>query len=334
MDNAGLQRFVSDIIARGEILDSDILPIRRVIGKDMDVDVHEADLLFRLNDIPKKSEKWNEYFIQIITTFLIHQTPPEGYISDINASWLMERIQKDGVVETPTELALLMNVLKLSKDVTPQLEMFAMEQVKRAVLNGEGYLAQGRTLEPGVIGEAEVEMLRTILYSVGGIGGVGISSAEAALLFDLNDACQNENNHPSWQKLFVRGVANHLMMVAAYEQPSMEEALDRKKWLEDLDNIPAASWKGALKSIGSQLTPAKFLANLKSITQPEQQTFSHMQRGNVFEAEKVTQEEASWLIERLNRDGKLDSNERALLDFLSEECPDIHESLKPMIKAA
>lgn len=334
MDNATLQKFVSEIIARGEILEADILPIRRVIGNDLNIDVHEADLLFRLNDLPKKPESWSPYFVQVITTFLIHQTPPEGYVSEINASWLRARIEKDGVVETETELKLLMSVLKLAKNVTPELELFALDQVKHAVADGTGYLGQGRTLQPGVIGEAEVEVLRAILYASGGLGGIGITSVEAALLFDLNDRFHSEDNHPSWQKLFVRGIANHLMMVAAYNEPSMEEALRRENWLKDLDSIPKVTWTGALKHLGRQMTPGKFMENLSSFKKSEGQTFSHMDRGRVGDAEKITHEEAHWLIDRLNRDGTLDTNERALLEFLAEECPDIHESLMPMIKAA
>ncbi|NNC38179.1 MAG: hypothetical protein EX271_00480 [Acidimicrobiales bacterium] len=334
MDNATLQRFVSDIIARGEILEADILPLRRAIGDDFNIDVHEADLLFTLNDLPVKPESWNAYFIQVITTFLIHQTPPAGYVSEINASWLRARIEKEGVVETETELKLLMNVLKLAKNVTPELEMFALDQVKLAVAHGSGYLGQGRTLKPGIIGEAEVDVLRAILYASGGLGGIGIRTAEAALLFDLNDRFQSEENHTSWQKLFVRGIANHLMMVAAYQVPSMEETLRREVWLEDLDSIPKATWKGALQNLGRNMTPGKFMENFKLLKSTEDQTFSHMHQGNVLAAEKITDGEANWLIERLNRDGKLDANERALLAFLAEECPDIHESLKPMIKAA
>lgn len=334
MDNAALQRFVSDIIARGEILESDILLMRSAIGDDLYIDIHEADLLFRLNNLPKKTYGWDEYFIQVITTFLIHQTPPKGYISEINASWLMARIQKDGIVETHTEMALLLNMLKLAKNVTNELEMFALAQVENAVLNGEGYLAQGRAMELGVIGEAEVEMLRTIFYSGGGAGGVGISSPEAVLLFDLNDACQNADNHPSWQNLFVRAIANHLMMVAAYQQPSMEGALRRENWLEDIDSVPNASWRGALKHLGNQLSPGKFAENLKSFNQSEEETYSHMHISDVFEDEKLTENESGWLIERLNRDGVLDANKKALLQFLAEECPDVHDSLLPMIKAA
>ena len=334
MDNAALQRFVSDIIARGEILESDIMPLRRGIGEDLQIDVHEADMLFQLNDLNNKPESWNQYFVDAITTFLIHQTPPEGYISQINATWLMERIQKDGVVETHTEMALLMNVLKLAKNVTDELEMFALNQVKLSVTHGQGYLGKNRNLEPGSIGEAEVEMLRTILYSKAGDRGVSISSAEAALLFDINNATQNADNHPDWQKLFVRGIANHLMMVAAYEQPSLEEALRRANWLEDLDSVPTPTWKGALKLFGMQMKRGNFVKNLKSISETDTQTFSHMDGSAVSEAEKITATEAGWLIERLNRDGALDDNERALLTFLAEECPDIHESLTPMIRAA
>ena len=62
--------------------------------------------------------------------------------------------------------------------------------------------------------------------------------------------------------------------------------------------------------------------------------FSNMDVHAVASAEQVTEREASWLIERINRDGVLNENEKALLKFLEEECPNIHNSLVPMIKAA
>jgi hypothetical protein len=334
MGDAAFLQLVKDIKDRGEVLESDILPLRRAIGADFHISVEEASILFDLNNLQIKPDSWDQYFVMVITSFLVDQTPPAGYINNINASWLIARIEHDGVVETHTELALLMNILKLASNVTDTLEMFALEQVKTAVLEGRGYLAQDRPLEPGVIGEAEVEIMRRVLYSVASEGGMGISSTEAEFLFDLSDACEGSDNHSSWQKLFVRGIANHLMMVAAWEEPDLDEALRREKWLEDLDS-KRPSLGGALDLVKTEFTPAQFIKNLISIFKEEKPVeFTHMRQSDVQRAEQVTETEATWLIDRLNRDGVLSSNEKALLKFLEDECPNIHTSLLPLIKAA
>ena len=86
------------------------------------------------------------------------------------------------------ELELLVKVLETAKFSTEGLVSFALDQVSHAVIEGEGPLVRGGDLVPGVIGEAEVDLLRRILYAFGGDGNVGITRSEAEVLFTLNDA--------------------------------------------------------------------------------------------------------------------------------------------------
>jgi hypothetical protein len=44
--------------------------------------------------------------------------------------------------------------------------------------------------------------------------------------------------------------------------------------------------------------------------------------------------EAGWLAERIGRDGRLHQNEKALLRFLKQESPRLHESLQPLLDRA
>jgi hypothetical protein len=178
-------------------------------------------------------------------------------------------------------------------------------------------------LEPGVIGEAEVDLIRRVVYACSSEGGISVTRMEAEVLCDLNDICSEAGNHESWQKLYVGALANHLMMVAAWEEPDLQEAVRTQKWLEaPVRGIFKPSFSGLLKRGLSIFAPE------------EEMQFSHMDVNAVTNAEQVTKREASWLIERLNRDGVLNENEIALLKFLEEECPNIHSSLLPMIKAA
>ena len=52
------------------------------------------------------------------------------------------------------------------------------------------------------------------------------------------------------------------------------------------------------------------------------------------DAEEITYSEASWLVQALQKDGEIDPNERALLDFIRAECPAIDAQLKPLLDAA
>ena len=63
---------------------------------------------------------------------------------------------------------------------------------------------------------------------------------------------------------------------------------------------------------------------------------AYRQRNEAFEEENASSEkvdvvEAEWLVERIGRDGKLHANEIALIEFLKEESPDLHPSLKPLL---
>lgn len=50
--------------------------------------------------------------------------------------------------------------------------------------------------------------------------------------------------------------------------------------------------------------------------------------------EVVTEDEASWLVDRIGRDGVLHENEKVLLRFIREDSPNIHPALKPLMDKA
>jgi len=322
MTNVNLGALLSRIEADSVVTADEIIKMRRSIWNDNVVTVVEADALFRINDnCQQKPVEWSDFFITGMTDFLVRQTMPTGYIDESNAAWLMQRISHDGVCETHTEMALLMNVLKHAQSVPTRLEQFALEQVKQSVLHGKGILARSGSLTPGAIGEIEVEIIRGILYACGSSGGNWITRDEAELLFDLSDATAEAANHSSWQDLFVAAMANHLMMLGNTDKVDMSEALRRENWLKETDKGISWNLGGAFKAwFGQREAPSM--------------TYSILNSAGTTQAERITESEAEWLIERLNRDGKLSANENALLAFLRDDCPDIHESLMPLIRSA
>jgi len=328
MSTPHLQSLLGNIRRNAQLTEGDVIAMRREVFADNTISIDEADALFEINNLSGKPDVWNDLFIHTITTFLVRQTMPHGYVNQANAAWLMARIDHDGAVETHTELELLLTVMDRADNVTQELEMYALAQVKQAVLHGTGYLGRGHPLQPGIIGEAEVKVLRRILYAASGEGGSGIGRREAELLFDLNDVMGEADNHESWKRLFVGGVANHLMMVAAWQAPDANEALRREQWLEQPSPGFLRSALGNLGNMG-KVRDAFTAPSINS-----QASYSHTNTANVMEAERITGGEAAWLIERLNRDGKLCTNERALLQFLEEESPDVHGSLLPYLHAA
>jgi len=328
MTNAA--KIIAEIKAANSISDTQLLELRRAIGSDMSIDAREADALFELDQIADKPKDWADYFVLVLTTYLVHQGQPAGYINDAMAAWLIARIDHDGVVETDTELRLLMNVLKVATQPGDRLEAYAIKQVKEAVVSGRGRVGQDN-LVPGIIGAAEVDLLRRIFYSVGGDGGMGITRMEAEEIFALNEATKGRPNDPEWQRFFVGAIANHLMMIAAPEKIALEDAKKREAWLEGKDG-PNMSWSNL--SASSIISAFKDVLGLKPSYSDPTGGYSVLREGGLQAEERITDMEAKWLINALNADGEIDENERALLNFVRQECPAIDESLRPYINAA
>ena len=325
-------QLIAEMKAADAMTDAQLLELRRAFGKDMEIDGQEADIIFELDKLASKPEGWADYFTLILTTYLVHQGKPEGYINDAMAAWLITRIDHDGVVETETELRLLMNVLKVAEQPGDRLEAYAINQVKEAVVSGRGRVGQD-TLTPGVIGRAEVELLRRVFYSVGGDGGMAITRMEAEQIFALNDATSGRDNDPEWKKFFVGAIANHLMMIAAPEKVDLTGMKRREDWLTNGHGRTAPGEnKYAGFSARAVLEAFKETFGLKA--KDPTGGFSILNEVNLKQSEKITSDEASWLIRTLQADGEIDANERAVLDFIRQECPDINESLRPLLDAA
>jgi hypothetical protein len=322
---------VSEIKARGSIKDADVLKLRRSYYDDGRITAEEADALFALNDAcPVQDPAWADYFIEAITDYIVDQAQPEGYLTAANAAWLIERVSRDGRVETKTELELLVNVLDKARWAPQSLVSFALEQVKDAVISGSGVLRSGKQLAPGVVTEGDVDMLRRILYAYGGDGGIGVTQPEAEVLFDVDAATAEADNHPSWRDLFVKAIANCVMSASGYAAPAREIALARDAWLDRRGDLALGS---IVSGMGTGMK--NFLTGYRKQTSEERAiTRLTQQKIEIVTNEGVTVAEATWLAERIGRDGQLTPNEQALLMFLKADSASIHPALRDLVKRA
>lgn len=322
---------VAEIKARGSIKDADVLKLRRSYYADGGIGRDEAEMLFALNDAcPVQDPAWADCFIESITDYLVEQAQPAGYLTIENATWLIERIARDGQVESKTELELLVNVLDKARWAPESLARFALEQVKVAVVTGTGPLRAGKKLEPGVVTEADVDLLRRILYSFGSDGNMAITQPEAEVLFEIEEATVGAENHPSWTDLFVKAIANCVMAASNYAPPPREVALAREAWLDrrgelTLDNLLSGMASGLTSLFGGYHKQTDEESAIARLAQQKIEIVTH---------EAITAVEAGWLTERIGRDGRLTPNEQALLAFLKEESPSIDPSLQKLVDKA
>ncbi len=331
MVEMSLPPVLSALAQRGRIDADDVLSMRREVFKDGVVSRFEAESLFRLNEAVKTGcEEWSEFFIDALTDHVVHQVEPRGYVSEDDGRWLMDHISHDGVVDTRQELELLVKIIETAKQSPDLLVAFALRQVKFAVVKGEGAVAKG-VLTPGVIGAAEVELLRRILYGYGGDGHVAITQSEAEVLFDINDSTIEAQNDPSWTDLFTKAITNYLMFVSGYAVPSREEALRRSEWLDERRGVGAFMSEMASGILDWDL---RSMFDNYRVMENRWKEHNDLTEQRIADAEQVTEAEAKWLAERIGRDGMVHANETALLRLLQKESPDLHPQLRSLLEPA
>jgi len=305
---------LSGIIRRKAVNLEDVLILRRYVWPDGAISKSEAEMLFRINDAVETScGEWDDFFVEAITTFLVDQAHPEGFVSEGDAGWFERLILTDGKICGATELEALITVLERARHVPHRLEMLALETVRDAVLNGDKILLSNDMLEKGVIGDPEVSILRRVLYSKAGARGDAISLDEAELLFDLNDVTAEGTRCGTWMTLFVNALSNYFLSQNDYIAPSRDRLREIDNWL----NRPSAGVIGFAEAVARRNETVQrsggVFADIKSAfgeLSPIEEAYERRS------GEDARSDAGRWLIERLTRDGLLTVNERALLVFL------------------
>ena len=245
-----LDELAADILEDGIIDAAEVLQIRERIYEDDTIDKEEADFLFKLNDGVSGKDNdssWKELFIEAISDYVLKDETSPGVIDEEEASYLISKIQADGVVDN-TELELLLHITTTAKECHDSFNDFVLISLKDVIL------------EDGIIDDSEVDMIKSVVYGTGGGGGEGVDRAEADFLFDLNDATSGKQNCNNWKTFFVEAISKHV--------------------LED-EESPGV----------------------------------------------IDEDEATWLINRIEGDNTYDDNEKALLANIKENAKDIHQNL-------
>ncbi|MFI0849210.1 hypothetical protein [Mesorhizobium sp. IMUNJ 23232] len=311
------------------ITGADVRAMRAFVYPDGVVSRAEVEKLFRLNAAAKSvCPEWRDFFVEAATDYLVHQERPEGYVSEENADWLIKMISQDSVVETLTEVELLVTVLEKAKSSPERLVAFALEQVAAAVIGGKGALARVPGRLPNIVDRDEVDLIRRVLYAFAGDSNVAVTRAEAEMLLKINDASIEDRNDPAWNDLFVKAMMNFVMFVSGYQTPSREEALRHEVFL-DSPNMGVGGFFSRMVSGGlsAMLGRSDDLESVEDVSRER-----NAEQGTAARrAEAVDDDEARWLAERLGKGGSLRGNERTLLVSLRDSAPSIAPALQPLL---
>jgi hypothetical protein len=321
---------IQAILERGSISADDVQQLRHGVFWKGVVTEKDAENAFLLNDrVGEHADaSWAPFFVEALTDYVVSQAEPAGYVSQANADWLIDRVTRSGSVDSAAEIELLVKTLETATLAPVKLVRFALDQVRLGILEGKGAIGHNRGAARGAVSEDDVELLRRILYAFGGAGSIAVTQQEAEVLFDINDATPELDNHPAWSDLFVKALANFLMASSGYQVPSRREALRREAWL-DAPNGGVGVFMSKMLVDSLQAV----WANYRRETANEQRRPADT-TGVVIEfGPRVTAEEANWAAGRIGKDG-LRENEMALINFLKSQGAHLHPKLVPILNLA
>lgn len=317
---------IEEILGRGSIKETDIPRFRRVFYEDGVITAEEAELIIQLNTTCAiKVSAWNDLFIEAITDYIVYQERPQGYLTAANAHWLIDHVSKDGRIASRLDLDLVVNVLDKARWAPVSLAKFALEQVKDAIITGKGPLRTGPSPRPNTILDAEVDLIRRIIYAFGGDGHVAVTRDEADVLFDIDEALADGPANPAWTDLFVKAVANVIMATSGYAVPTREEAMRAEASL-DAPEQQTSVLAFLLSMVQSNLASVKDAYHSQTSEERALARLEH-QRIEIITNETITEVEAGWLAGRMGRDGKLSPSEYALVTYLKQGSTNLHPDL-------
>jgi hypothetical protein len=115
--------FKKSILADGVIDEHEVKQLHELLYADGLIDKEEADFLFELNDAVSGNENhptWKTLFIDAITSYLLEDETSPGEIDELEAEWLISKIQGDGKLDE-LEIALLKNLKAKAKNLPKSL---------------------------------------------------------------------------------------------------------------------------------------------------------------------------------------------------------------------
>ena len=277
----------------------EVLKLRAQLWSDGAISPAEAERLFDLNSAAAPSTEWTDFFVEAICEFLLSNSEPRGYVSDAGASWLIAHVDRDGRIGSQAELELIVKLLERASFAPESLRKFALRDLERTVLDDK------------CINDREASLIRRLLFAPAGDGPAKVSKAEAEMLFRLKDATLGAENGRDWQKLFVQGVANHLLAHQDFTPPSPEDEmrLERPYQPDVFGHV--------LSHLGHDVASRREFGD-SVFGENHDKAIAEFNREVAADAQ-VTGGESDWLERLFAKDGARDPLELALIDFLAED---------------
>ena len=121
------------ISAKTVVDTADVEGIRQRLYANGDIDREKADFLFAINDAVSGNDnapEWAPLFVEALTDHVLKDKTTDGEVDDIEAAYLIQKINNDGQVD-PVEVALLENIMAQAKVVCLRFRKFAMAWTRK-----------------------------------------------------------------------------------------------------------------------------------------------------------------------------------------------------------
>ena len=322
---------LAELSVAGRIGEGDVMRLRDAVWGEEAISQAAIDALFDLDArCPDAAPQWSEMLGEAVEHFLLHQSAPHGFLDDIGAKWLQKRIAQNGRVVSFAGMELLVRVLENAENAPDWLKAWALAQVEETIVTGVGPTRSPDAIAPNCIDEAEVGLLRRLIFAGGGEGAVIVGTTEADLLFRIKNRTLASANAPGWLTLFVQGVGNHLMAHSDYRPLSRDEAVRLSAFMDD--NTPSLFGFLSRTLPPSKLGQGTIAEAFKSIFTGEDNHFGN--DAAIAASHALTADEAGWLKCHIAADGQTDDYEKALLTFVVEEVGNLPSMLEGLRKRA
>ncbi len=299
--------------ADGQVTSEELLALRRLGWGDGVITREEAEAIFAINrSLKHRDEEWVAFFVEALGEFVLNGSEPKGMCDEGEARWLIKSLDSGGRLESFAELELLVRVLECASNVPDSLKRYALQQIETAVLTGSGPTRGSGALSDSHVNATECSILRRLVFSSGGSGPAAVSRSEAEMLFRIKDATLNADNAPEWAKMFLDGVSNYLEgFVLAGAQ------LDHAR-MQDLENFMGDN----RANIGNFM--ARMAREIPNVRDSFGKVFGQKQAAPGFmereaSGAEITDAENRWLENMIDRDGRTDPLEDALLARLKQQ---------------
>jgi hypothetical protein len=281
-------------LAQGRSIDAaDVIGLLREVYAGGVVSREDAEALIAFDrSLQESTPAWREFFAESITDHLLNRQEPAGAINEAKAAWLIARFAGNEPMATAAGFAVVMKLIEAAEPPVA-LSAFAILQLRLAVVLGEGPAIGRRPHFSRDIDADDVVLLARILEAGGGHEGRPVSREEAEALFDLHDAAAEGSNHPSFDDLFFKAIANHLTAAAGHTVAPRREVL--------MPDPRVAEWRSVFGR-GHEPSEPGF----------------RLPAGSAGSTD-LGADELAWLSARIMRDGRPTAAEYALLRLFAQE---------------